>query len=773
MTENSKPQLETTEKTQSCSKLRPICLRVPKGKKKMEKKCAFVDIKDMSYNTVDQLDRIAKYFDNTDTNKDTYKIDNTVTNKDTDIIDKFKIVEFVDKKIVRYVGDDNLQNCYSIELSWFIIIKDIIKQLDEIGGVIDKEKKENTGDNNVKATAKEAKAEAEAESKIVIENYIQNINNELKSIDNSRYAIDLYEIFNGIFEFGKKKWEILIDNKLDIKVDIKVDEKKETNIVNIYNKFINPNVHPLKSDKKMYTDQDLISIEKNIDAKNHIIAYLILCNFKNFIVSDGFKKFSFLIKNPSTLAKVNESVMKTIPKEGMETASLGGVEESFDKLKQMLEITLLLMNEKKDLTNMYNNEKMVDIYEKIYNEFDVLNMFFANYNTIVGDDVLVPASQTGGFKFTDPKKIGLGLGLLSFAIYDMTKGGIYSLIWGAIKGTWYHYLLPVFSFLSFLVPFVNIIACAVGTSLLLYNLGKITYKYLHTVEKNYERLQKNIENYNKKENNKEKNNIISQYNKLTVQIVKENIEEKLEKKKEAEKIYKKDMKNIINNFKKNMKNCDVGSSKIIEGVNNTESVIDDLQNDSPSINKIDMLKKLKLDDFFSHDNGEQTKIEDIIKNIKDLTKDAEDGNICIKGIKEIADKLSIAKKNIDDAILDYNTANELNIPDENTDIEDIKDIIKITQDIDQFKKIILDNKESQGGGLISSRKSYEIKHQQKNGRRRKYTLKKMRKRCKSSKHENSRRKIKRFKKKIHKSSGRKSSGRKSSGRKSSGRKSTR
>jgi hypothetical protein len=89
-----------------------------------------------------------------------------------------------------------------------------------------------------------------------------------------------------------------------------------------------------------------------------------------------------------------------------------------------------------------------------------------------------------------------------------------------------------------------------------------------------------------------------------------------------------------------------------------------------------MLKKLKLDDFFSHDNGEQTKIEDIIKNIKDLTKDAEDGNICIKGIKEIADKLSIAKKNIDDAILDYNTANELNIPDENTDIEDIKDIIK-------------------------------------------------------------------------------------------------
>ena len=757
----------------TCSKLRPICLRVPKGKKKMDKKCAFADTIDMSYNTVDQLDRIAKYFDNT------YKIDNTT--------DEFNI----DKTDTD--TDRNLQNCYSIELSWFIIIKDIIKQLDEIGGVIDKEKKENTGDNNVKATAKEA----------VIENYIQNINNELKSIDNSGYAIDLYEIFNGIFEFGKKKWGILVDDKLDIKVDIKVDEEKvdeekEKNIVNIYNKFIDPNFDLLTSNKKMSIDQDLISIEKNIDAKNHIIAYLILCNFKNFIDSNGFKKFSYLIKNPSTLAEVNESVMNTIPKEGKETASLGGLKESFDKLKQMLEITLLIMNEKKDLTNMYNNEKMVDIYKKIYNEFDVLKMFFDNYNTIVGDDV-VPSSQTGGFKITDSKKIGLGLGLLSFVIYDMTKGGIYSLIWGAIKGTWYHYLLPAFSFLSFLVPFVNIIACAVGTSLLLYKLGKITYKYLHTVEKNYERLQKNIKNYNKKENkkenNKEENNIISHTMILDINIIKENYErfiknkniqsnnrapvkidkkkEKLEKKKAAEKIYKKDMKNIINNFKKNMKNCDVGSSKIIEGGTNTESVIDDLQNDSPSINKIDMLKKLKLDDFFSHDNGEQIKIEDIIKNIKDLTKDAEDGNICIKGIKEIADKLSIAKTNIDNAISDYNIANAVNIPVENTDINDIIDIItKITPDIDQFKKFILNNNESQAGGLISSRKSYEIKHQQKNGRRRKYTLKKMRKRCKSSKHENSRRKIKRFKKKIHKSSGRKSSGHKSSGRKSSGRKSS-
>ena len=803
MRENSNPKVETTEKTESCSKLRPICLRVPRGKNEtMKHNCSIVDIKDMSYNTIDQLDRIAKYIDNTDT--------------DTDIIDKFKIVEFVDKKSGSYVGDDDLQNCYSIELAWFIIIKDIMNNINSI----------------IKQLNGTAPPPIQNDDAVPTDpttynnsiNILTGSNPDLKSNPalKSNPDLNLFAIFKSILSFGIKKWgftEIEITDP-EIKLEIKLEE--------INNSWI-------KNDQPKVSIYEII--ENNIDAKNHTIAYLLLHEFNKFINSKGFKIFSVILQYPELnndlLKKISKEEAATkIPSEGA-AVDPQNVIDCLSEINKIIKLTLLFMNEKKDLTNIYSGEKFnPNIYDTITGEFSKVTEFTNKYINLINENLsneeiekiekIIKTMETmetqSGGSLKDEQTVIIGLALyIGKNIMNNIRDHIINGVLQTVLSSQIIYAIGIVIALT--GPWGGIAISAALFSHTIYKLANAYINLKNSISNRYIELKKLLDKYDNKSNSSDKEKIkekiITLFLKLQKQIVEEDYEDNKKKRDDAEKNIK---KNINDTTKKLLKYEDytIGTpieqykpAKKLKSTTDLKKLVENVLTQIKELTENEKAKEIKdiiparkdkkekitsseleelstsietvntfIDDMIIPD--EAYRIDDFLLNKLDKKRNVKSIKDKEKNKKGVAGDdtftLGVTDMSIETlrTIMDKTSANDssptkkstINFSDKDrVDIINFKKEIlddlknKFKDEISQLNKSLLT--ESQGGGLISSRKSYEIKHQQKNGRRRKYTLKKFRKRRKSSKHENSRRKIKRFKKKIHKSSGRKSSGRKS------------
>jgi hypothetical protein len=533
MTENSKPPLETKE--ESCTKLRPICLRVPRGKEKMNRNCTIVNnTKDTNYNTVSQLKKISKYINNRDT--------------DTGIVDKFEIVQFVDeKKIVRYVGDDNLQNCYSIELAWFIIINDIIRQIE----VIKKELEPTNANANANAIAN---ANANA---IAIANPDKlDSSLELLFENTSKIEINIFAIFKTILLFGIKKWEFDNFDEEEKEINKLWNNKTELYRYLYYTSFLK------QKNTTNDTNTSVIEIiEKNIDAKNHIIAFFLLHEFNQFINSEGFKTFSVLLQ----YSDLNKKMTELIPTltAGQSTTGAPNIRECLSKINEIFKITFLFMNEKKDLTNKYIGKKFninpdktdkTDIYNTITGEFEEVIEFSEIYKMLVDkneelkgkieEKKIEQEKQTGGSKDEPTVIVGLAL----FIGKEIMERAASQLITGVLQSILSSQIInAVGVVLALSGPWG---AAAVGLALLgyfAYKLYKRHQKLKKSVTNRYRELKKLLETSDNPDNKKK---IITLFLKLQKQIVEEDLDDNKKKRDDAEKNVKKEIKETTKKLSK-------------------------------------------------------------------------------------------------------------------------------------------------------------------------------------------------------------------------------
>ena len=230
---------------------------------------------------------------------------------------------FNDKTIFARNSDQTNANCYQVDLAWLIIFKDIILMIDEmIVKMIKIEeliKKKSLGET---ITPPPVQQQANSDDSVIINN--EDDFHELEVLVEEKMheavisgeIIDLFDLFTKLIEYGKKKWEM-------------------ENVMNVYTECATVNCPYLNENK---------------NNKNDCIAFIILNKFRELINDKGFKSFSDNLKSPFTMSETENSTKAS---------------DILKAINDVFNLSLSIMNNKTDLTNVYNNKTIEDVYSEI------------------------------------------------------------------------------------------------------------------------------------------------------------------------------------------------------------------------------------------------------------------------------------------------------------------------------------------------------------------------------------------------------------------------
>jgi hypothetical protein len=444
--------------TITCSPLRPICLNRPQDKnrfidpsKKINGKTMdyFCPRKDettnreiyLPYQPAEELHKLPEFLNNKETKPETFSI--------------------------KTPGDiNNNSHCYSVELAWFIVIEDIIKNNNKIMESF----------ATVERSPVTLSSAEEVEFKKTI---VENLNNVFTEVDDDINAVavqqvtrkvELQKCLKIIIKFGIDKWQI--------KKNVNSDTAKI-----LYESLSMPDAIKAYSNNEIIIDASGIIIpntifETNIDKKNDIIAFILLKFFYELILTKGFEVFSDLLDNLTILKQIGAKTVneKNTSSSGADSAGFNNI---LSGINEVFKITLFIMNDKNELSNVYYGQDLKTIYNTLSYTFDRIKKLFKNYEEI---QTIYPEEYN---KLQEDKKIEQNGGsllvqqLLSMTGSEILKSAAYSTIWGVVQGTWYAVMLPIFSFMTVFVPFVNIIAASIGTAYFLYKITNVVIAHFN------------------------------------------------------------------------------------------------------------------------------------------------------------------------------------------------------------------------------------------------------------------------------------------------------
>ena len=278
----------------------------------------------------------------------------------------YLIESFNEKKIFARKSNQKDAFCYQMDLAWYMIFNDIILNIDGITVNIIKLEIEIEKRKGKKEEAEEPEAE-EPEAEEPEEADIEQL--EIESIltieEAEKAKIDFYILFTKLIAYGEKKWEM---------------EKVMT-------------------DYKECDSADCPYLTANKNNKNDCIAFILLNKFRELINDKGFKVFSDCLKSPMTMPEIQNNTKAS---------------DILNAIKEVFKLSFFLMNDKTDLTNVYNNQEIETIYTEINEKTKQIKGVFDVYAQI--DSV----TKSGGGKTADIFNCLLGVTLLSIGTSPFT-----------------------------------------------------------------------------------------------------------------------------------------------------------------------------------------------------------------------------------------------------------------------------------------------------------------------------------------------------------------
>ena len=229
-------------------------------------------------------------------------------------------------------------NCYTPDLGWFVVIQDIINQLDvEIDN-----KKEPKLKGTLESTVLDKNDPIENDQVIqeLFEKKLQELEEETKEMNEvldkiNPPKINLIELFEQIIIYGREKWNI---DESEFK------EKCET--------------------------ENCTYLTKHSKDKDLCIGFLILRFFQDLIVLPGFIVFSECIldreKIPNLNIQTNES-----------TDAKFNQADALNTIKKVFKMALFIMNPINDLSNFYNGMDTTNVFKTIQTEFKLIESLFS------------------------------------------------------------------------------------------------------------------------------------------------------------------------------------------------------------------------------------------------------------------------------------------------------------------------------------------------------------------------------------------------------------
>jgi hypothetical protein len=272
----------------------------------------------------------------------------------------YLLESFNEKKIFSRKSDQKDAFCYQMDLAWYMIFNDIILNIDditvkmiEIEIEIEKKKTEVQPIENV--------PEEEPPMAKVIDEAVDMEQFEIDAIltieEAEEKGIDFYILFTKLIDYGGKKWEM---------------EK-------------------VMEDYKECDAADCPYLTANKKNKNDCIAFIILNKIRELINDKGFKVFSSYIKSPLSMPEINNSTKAS---------------DILKAINDVFKLSFFIMNNKTDLTNVYNNQEIETIYTEINEKTKQIKGVFDVYAQI--DTV----TKSGGGKGKDALDSILGVTLM-------------------------------------------------------------------------------------------------------------------------------------------------------------------------------------------------------------------------------------------------------------------------------------------------------------------------------------------------------------------------
>ena len=268
----------------------------------------------------------------------------------------YLLKSFNDKTIFSRNSDQKNANCYQVDLAWLIIFKDIILIIDDmIVKMIQLEELTNKRSLGETITPEQVNT-VETDDTVIINNSDELnkvailVEEKMNEAVNSGEIIDLFVLFTKLIDYGKKKWEM-------------------ENVMNVYTECATVNCPYLNENK---------------NNKNDCIAFIILNKIRELINDKGFKSFSDNLKSPLTMPQIENSTKAS---------------DILKAINDVFNLSLSIMNNKTDLTNVYNNKTIEDVYTEIEIKTNKIKGVLIAY---------VPILQ-GGANSMKSIKIGVGV----------------------------------------------------------------------------------------------------------------------------------------------------------------------------------------------------------------------------------------------------------------------------------------------------------------------------------------------------------------------------
>ena len=315
----------------------------------------------------------------------------------------YLLESFNEKKIFSRKSDQKDAFCYQMDLAWYMIFNDIILNIDvitvqmiKIEIEIEKKKTEVQPIENV--TEEEPPMEKAIDEEVDMEQFEIDAILTLEKAEEK--GIDFYILFTKLIDYGGKKWEM---------------EK-------------------VMEDYKECDAADCPYLTANKKNKNDCIAFIILNKIRELINDKGFKVFSSYIKSPLSMPEINNSTKAS---------------DILKAINDVFKLSFFIMNNKTDLTNVYNNQDIEAIYTEINEKtkqikgvFDV----YAQIDTVTKSgggkrkDILISVlGVTLGAISTFPWSPLLGPFVLAIGVAGVVAGGaiigVVALCFGLIHGT--------------------------------------------------------------------------------------------------------------------------------------------------------------------------------------------------------------------------------------------------------------------------------------------------------------------------------------------------
>jgi hypothetical protein len=224
-------------------------------------------------------------------------------------------------------------NCYTPDLGWFVVIQDIINQLDvEIDN-----KKEPELIGTPESTVSD---ENDPIIQEILKNKLEELEKETKKMNEvldkiNPPKINLIELFEQIIIYGREKWNI---DESEFK------EKCET--------------------------ENCTYLTAHSGDKDLCIGFLILRFFQDLIILPGFIVFSECILNREKIPNLNIQTNESTDAKFNEADAL-------NTIKKVFKMALFIMNPINDLSNFYNGMDTTNVFKTIQTEFKLIESLFS------------------------------------------------------------------------------------------------------------------------------------------------------------------------------------------------------------------------------------------------------------------------------------------------------------------------------------------------------------------------------------------------------------